>query len=298
MNGVNWSSRLMARFSRSVAREDSAVRPAFHDAAVQRQFDCDGFVVVPFIDPERLEQLRQLFATVDSGIGSGFYVSLHSSDVSHRVAVGEGLQRICGDLPARYLRDYRMLVGTFAVKFPGPGSEQGAHQDLSFVDESRFASVNCWFPLTEVGADDGPLMVMKGSHRLFPKNRGPFQPLFHRPGLRDVIVSRYLIAPKVKVGEAILFNSRLVHYSPPSTGARARVAVLLSTIPREVEPRFFYTHPDGGIEVFKVAADFFYRFDPRAEPADGTSLGRLSEAPPVITETDIARFYRQHPELR
>ncbi len=286
MTGVNWPLA------------SANIREAFLDPGLQERVDRDGFVVVPFIDHERIDQLRELFASMDSGIKSGFYVSMHSRQAEHRVAVGEGLARICGELPGRYLRDYELLLGTYAVKIPGPDSTQGVHQDLSFVDETKFVSVNCWFPLARVGPEDGRLMVMKGSHRLFPSVRGPVQPLFQAPGLRDVIVDRYLTTLDVAPGEAVMFSSRLVHYSPPNRGAHPRLAVSLTTIPAEATPRFYCPHPEGGMELLEVASDFFYRFDPTTRPTSGTSLGRVPFDPSEISSADIERFYDQNPELR
>jgi hypothetical protein len=37
------------------------MRNVFHDPALQKQFDKDGYVCLPFISPEKVEMLKQAF---------------------------------------------------------------------------------------------------------------------------------------------------------------------------------------------------------------------------------------------
>jgi hypothetical protein len=37
------------------------MRNVFHDPALQKQFDKDGYVCLPFISPEKVEILKQAF---------------------------------------------------------------------------------------------------------------------------------------------------------------------------------------------------------------------------------------------
>jgi ectoine hydroxylase-related dioxygenase (phytanoyl-CoA dioxygenase family) len=46
------------------------------------------------------------------------------------------------------------------------------HQDWIMVDESKYRSINCWFPLTTLGENSGAFFVMPGAHTQFPGLRG------------------------------------------------------------------------------------------------------------------------------
>src|SRR5436189_970143 len=123
-----------------------APRLTFRDAGLQAAFDRDGYVVVPFVDRSRLDEIEAVYRRVESGIHEGFYASLHSPNADYKRTVDHELRRIC-DAPARaLLLDYRTIVAAFAVKAPGVRSELPVHQDWNIVDESRFTSASIWFP--------------------------------------------------------------------------------------------------------------------------------------------------------
>jgi len=266
-----------------------AARPTvFRRPDLEAQFERDGFVIVPFLQPAVCAAIRALFDRLESGIASGFYSSLFSASREYKAAVDREIRAAVGDAPGVYLDGYRPLVANFVVKMPGPESDLPVHQDWNIVDETRFASVNCWFPVTRVGEREGPLMVMKGSHRLFNELRGSPRFPSALDDLRGLIRERYLTRLEVAVGEAVIHDNRLVHASPANRSASPRVAVCLNMIPAAAEPWHYFRGDDGTVECYRVAADFFTSFRIGDKPR-GDLLGTLRDYhPEPVTPAQLA----------
>jgi Phytanoyl-CoA dioxygenase (PhyH) len=207
-------------------------RPVFRESGLQRTFDRDGYVIVPLRDHAgAIAALWSLYHERPSGIESGFYSSTHSRDAAYKSRVSRGIKELCAALAQSYLADYRPLGGNFVVKFPGGQGELPVHQDWTMVDEARFSSVNCWIPMMEIDRRNGPLMVVKGSHTFLDTPRG--SPSYPSPldGLRDTIRDRYLTILTPAVGQMVIHDHRLIHYSPANHSDAPRVAAALGIVP-------------------------------------------------------------------
>ncbi len=255
-------------------------RPLFRQPELQQRFERDGYVVVPFLPPETCARILALFERLDSGIVSGFYSSLFSASRDYKESVDREIRALVGEAPAAWLDAYRPLVANFVVKLPGPASDLPVHQDWNIVDERRFRSLNCWFPLTEVGEAEGQLRVMPGSHRLFGGLRG--SPAFPSEVdlVRDAIRERHLVPLSVKVGEAVIHDNRLVHASAANLSQAPRVAVCLNMIPEAAQPLHWYRAPDGTVECFHVDDGFFTSFQIGERPT-GTPVAALADYRPA-----------------
>lgn len=236
-------------------------RKVFRESRLQRAFDRDGYVVVSFDDHAPIiSSLWDLYNEHPSGIASGFYSSTHSEDVSYKTHVSNQIKQIFTATADRYLSDYRPVGGNFLVKLPGARGELPVHQDWTMVDESRFSSVNCWIPMMEIGGQNGPLMVVKGSHAFLDTPRG--SPRYPSPldGLRDVIRDNYLTELTPPVGSMVIHDHRLIHYSPANRSNVPRVAAALGMLPAEAQFLHYYLGPDGSGVRFQVPDDFFTTF--------------------------------------
>ncbi len=73
---------------------------------------------------------------------------------------------------------------------------------------------------------------------------------------------------EVKAGEALLFNQRLVHFSPPNTSEEIRYSIISSLIPSEADALLYYKEQDDSISVFKMKDDFFNNYNNFLEEKD------------------------------
>ena len=103
---------------------------------------------------------------------------------------------------------------------------------------------------------------MKGSHK-FPLNiRGAGIPSKYGSHFSDA--KKYLTPIKVKVGEALLFDSRLLHYSPPNYSRKSRTAIINNIIPTDAQTRCLHGKGDGNeldVNHYDVPEDFFIHYE-------------------------------------
>jgi Phytanoyl-CoA dioxygenase (PhyH) len=121
-----------------------------------------------------------------------------------------------------------------------PGQGPSPHRDATPVASTTESSgqVRLWFPLTELGDGDGSLALAVGSHRI-PDRAARTPPLPHvlHPDL-ETIYTRWIPfeedlaplwrTPRLRVGDAIVFRSDVVHTSAPNDGRFLRISVVLT----------------------------------------------------------------------
>jgi ectoine hydroxylase-related dioxygenase (phytanoyl-CoA dioxygenase family) len=150
------------------------------------------------------------------------------------------------------------------------------HQDLTFVDESRYESFGLWCPLVDTDAVNGCLQVIAGSHLAAgePRASGLSHPY------------RRAEAPKVttvpmRAGDVMVFSQKLFHGSPPNRGSGKRIAFGALLVPREAQLYCYYvddTSP-AKMEVFAVDDAFFTRYPYGTRPAGVPRSALLARQP-------------------
>ena len=149
------------------------------------------------------------------------------------------------------------------------------HQDWSFVDEQRAASVGLWIPLTDVDLSTGCLQVVPGSHAFPHAPRAACTP-FAYPQLVAQLKSECLETVPMKAGQAMLFDNRLFHCSPANIGSAQRIAATAVIVPAGCTMRYYHLvdrDRPNDVEVFEVPDDFFLYHTPGTRPRNSTSLG-------------------------
>ena len=104
------------------------------------------------------------------------------------------------------------------------------HQDITFVDESRYQSLALWCPLVDTDPGNGCLFAAPGSHRWNTGPRGPGTPYPYRA--LDTAIQKRLTAIPMRAGSAVIFCQKLFHASPPNRSGGTRVAVTGLVVPQ------------------------------------------------------------------
>jgi hypothetical protein len=277
-----------------------ALRNVFRDSELNRRFAEDGYVVVPFLTTSDLSSLQKAFTELHPGDLPPFYTTIWgTTDTAHRRAVYEAIRPIVDPGIAAVLDDYKMCVGVYLVKEPQQQqSVVPMHVDTSFVDESRFVSINLWCPLTDVDAENGCLDVVSGSHhhgaQLRPTSRDPVgcHP-FH--DVMPLLKEKYARRVEIKAGNAVIYNSRLLHGSDPNRSTRRRVVVGCVIVPREAAILQSVLISPTEAESFEVTDPFFWSFRVGERPTDLKSLGVVKHYIGQFTEADVlsSRHFHQ-----
>ncbi|MFN8016906.1 MAG: phytanoyl-CoA dioxygenase family protein [Acidimicrobiales bacterium] len=230
-----------------------------------------GSVVVPLLAPAAARDLRDRWLRLHpsqrvehhEGQPPDFEGDFSNPDLAFRQASAAAIRTIAGDAAgARFVR--RRAAGhAMLVKWPTPPSAMdfddvpaAFHVDTSFVDErGGDRSHLVWIALQDTTAEDGALQVVPGSHRIAPSLRGiDVMPdwIQHRAVFADAAVT-----VELRAGEALVFDTALVHRSTPNLGASPRLAATILMVPEEAPLRAMRLAPDGQIEVVAVPEAFF-----------------------------------------
>lgn len=199
-----------------------------------------------------------------------------SEDAAYRARVSEEIGAVFTSKLQGLLCDYRFCFGNFVTKRAGTSEGIPIHQDATFVDESRFESVNFWVTLNGVNRENGCLRLMPGSQTLNLAPRGTNR-RFPYPQFETLIGERYLVDMPIPRGWACVMNQRTFHTSYPNNTGTHRICASALAVPAESTLLYLFQRPDEGsdrIDVFDVD-DAFYRFRIYGAP--------VSDASPIAT---------------
>lgn len=199
-----------------------------------------------------------------------------------------------------YLHDTQVFTASFVIKEPNPTGVVPPHQDWSFVEnEVDHCSVTCWIPLQDVNMDNGCMGVIKGSNHFFESYRPSPSPQVETPLKKHMFtIFPFLELIEMKAGEALIFNNKTIHASPPNITNQTRLAVGLGFTQKEAEIRHYYLKPgtQDTLLKYKITPDFFLKYDnaqlselyDKGEVING--VGEPEEIPYVFEDLDAPEF--------
>lgn len=260
----------------------------FADEQQQQQFERDGYIVVDLYTPEQIAELEALYKRLHPIDEQGFFPSTFSADKNYRTEADKEIRRICDTWISKNLVDYQVMCGSFIVKYPGPASVMGVHQDMTLVDETKYTGINIWCPLVDLNDYNGVLHLIKGSHRVIPTYRGSTI-----AGLYDDVqqeILQYMEPLYLRAGQAVIFDQSIIHYSPPNLGDGIRITTNVYFTHKDADFQICYWNKDMGnkIEVFEQDNTFMTNFEQFGEnifdrPKIGNSKGLYDYNFPKLT---------------
>lgn len=277
--------------------QSPSVRPAFRDPDLQRRFDAAGFVIVPCLDAERVARLRAAYDAAETKIiTQPFSASLMSDEPDYRKRVNEAIFDACTEPLAAILDDYRISYAQFFTKRSGTPFTLPLHQDPTFLDETRFESLNFWIPLVDVSPLNSCLRVVPGSHKLNLQLRAQV-PRFPYPELVAAIEKRFLFDCTMPAGYACVMSARLMHGSHANMTPDHRMAASAVAVPVESDAWYvFQRREQGPFEVYAVGRDF-HRTHPFGAPPPAP-MRPFAELPYGFDPIDEAALDRALSEAR
>jgi hypothetical protein len=239
----------------------------FADETLQKEFDEKGYVTVPLLTNEKVEELTNFYATKNrrhegyDGTYAEFSVLNAEKDIRKSI-----FNEICSViLPAiqPFMGQVKPVLANFVCKDPSKGCVP-VHQNWAVVDETKYSSVSIWCPLVDVDEYNGALAFVDGSHKKFRGPRGGYADR-NFMNIEDDIISNYLTYVPVKAGTAIVLDDSIVHYSPPNQTGALRLAVQLIVIPVEAHMCYFSVKPTNNGEciadVYEVDEEYYLTMD-------------------------------------
>jgi ectoine hydroxylase-related dioxygenase (phytanoyl-CoA dioxygenase family) len=240
----------------------------FRDERQELLFRENGFVIVDdLLHPDAIADLWAFYArafrnkreVVPYACELPYYISIFDRDSTHKREVDERISSYVQQAVDALLLDYEVFYSNFMIKFPDDGQIE-AHQDFNFVDENHHTAFNLWCPLVDTDSQNGGLHVIAGSHSVFTTQRGPNLPKALTQ--YNDLLKRYSRCLPLKKGQAVLFDHKLVHYSPPNCTQDVRVAIQSVLKPREAAAiHYVYDQPTGRVRAHRVDKDFILEND-------------------------------------
>ncbi|MDI9339447.1 MAG: phytanoyl-CoA dioxygenase family protein [Sediminibacterium sp.] len=244
---------------------NTRIAPLFKDKDLQSQFEKDGFIKIPLLNEDEIIDLKKFYLELKhEHVGSyGFHVTLDSNDQSYITTVFSKLFSTLKPKLNAILQNYKTFTASYVIKEAGLQNIVPPHQDWSFVDESKFCSATVWIPLMDVNKNNGALSVIKGSHRLFNTPRNSPSPQ-SKSILSDHLfeVFPYVEVIDMEAGEALVFDNRLIHASPPNTSNQTRIGVGIGITQSDAQLLHYYEVPNSNlINVYEVEESFFEKYN-------------------------------------
>ncbi|MEG3918033.1 phytanoyl-CoA dioxygenase family protein [Microcoleus sp. T3_A4] len=129
----------------------------------------------------------------------------------------------------------------------------------------------------EVNEQNGCLQLVKKSNLLNSQLRALwiFEGFPYSQDILSIIQQQYLTSIRMKAGQALIYDKRLFHGSPPNTTATERVPAICSLVPQEILLHFCYRESPTSdkIGLFEVEDEFYNRYIVGEKPEDVKSLG-------------------------
>lgn len=239
----------------------------FKDENQQQFFEQNGFIKMPVLEGNEIEILKNYL--FESGIKKvndyGFYVAMDHDNKDLVAQMMDKIAEIAMPKLTPHLKDYQLITASYVIKDPNPKGVVPPHQDWTFVeDETKHCSVTCWIALVDTDMDNGCMGIIKGSHKFFNSVRPSPSPQVPSPLAKHMFsLFPYFELLPMKAGEALIFDNRTFHSSPPNITNAPRLAVGLSFTQKEAELRHYFLKP-GTKDVllkYKIDQQFFMKYD-------------------------------------
>ncbi|WP_421121889.1 phytanoyl-CoA dioxygenase family protein [Aquihabitans daechungensis] len=268
------------------------------DDALEAELDRSGWVVVPLLEPDEVQELRAFYLGESAGgehNPEGAYdptyaeFSVIHSRPEFRARAFDIICRVVGGRAAPLLDRFRPIVANYVNKPPGTGVVP-MHQNWTVVDEERFRSVSVWVALVDVTIGNGALEVLPRSHRALRTPRGMWAYEAFADAGPSIIDD--LVPVEVRAGEAIILDDALVHYSAPNDSSEDRLAIQLIMVPEAAQARFYERvgRSDDGhvVAVWEVEEPFFWDFWHGAgDAAHGRIVERITMPDELLSPAEL-----------
>lgn len=246
----------------------------FADSELSRLFVKQGYVVVRTGQKKLFEKIRaeydQLSKELDAEIKDKGFINTSELPVGE---VKRQQEQLIGNYADKLFENVfkpnsvDIQPEVFFVKPPKSSSEVAIHQDAVIVDERKKASFHCWIPLQKSDVDNGGLQVIPGSHKLTNPHRAfsvPWEFSKYTQVLAD-----YLMPVSMELGDILIYDRAVIHYSPPNLSEDWRVAMAYTVAERPLQFLHLLLNKEANeVEFYEVRSDFLLNEDPFSKPAN------------------------------
>ena len=270
------------------------VKPILSDPQKNKSLIEFGYVVVNnFLTDGEITKLLNFYQKSPVRTNQTFHTTHFSKDVSYKNEVNECIILNVERSIEEHFIDYNAVFANFMIKEAGGNNPMPLHADWTYVDEDSSSSYAIWIPLVDTNINNGCIGVIPYSQHLSHNVRGPRILQWEHPA-NDILIGGMGRLLPMKKGQALIYNHRTLHYSPPNNSGRVRPAINISLVP-EGEQIVHYTIPEEKNEILKFLVDdplFFLDYDNFQMPKHGKIIAKIPTPIPVFNDS-VPSFIEQ-----
>lgn len=230
------------------------MNPVLANSTLDEQLATHGFVTVPFLRIDKVQELINFFHENHQERVPGFYATAHSTDISFRKKMSAKIKMILEPVIAQYFQNCIPLGGSYVVKSNLQHERLNPHQDWNIVDEAQYRSYNIWIPLVDLTQENGAIRVAPGSHLWLDNYRGP--QISDCLAIHNETIWQNMQTLNMKAGEALIYDHRLFHASYPNLTEELRIAIVFGIVPIGAQMLHYYGN-GSEIDVYESSINFF-----------------------------------------
>ncbi len=225
--------------------------PVFRDEKLQQEFDENGFVKFKLFDAQQIERIHNFYLEHQDEHETiiekkKFHATNETSNAELIAKADSFIKELMMEEVNKHFRDYKVIAANYLIKQPDIKSELGPHQDLRFVDEEKYYSLNIWIATEATNKHNGCLRFIKGSHLWSDTIRPlPSYPWKYRNA--EQLLTENFTDVTTDIGECVVLNHACIHSSYPNLSEKIRVAAIMAIIPQDAEILHYFL-PDGNPE--------------------------------------------------
>ncbi len=239
-------------------------KPIFKDPSLQELYLQQGYVILPVLSSEKVEEMIQLHDAThptEAELPNCYNTSDDVPSLDEKRKVKNEIAKVLEPLFSDHLNGFKAIYANFIGKKPGENSNRDLHQDYSFCDERAFDGYNIWIPLHDITEKNSFFSIVRNSYRFFHSYRGRY--LRHRfENHSDKIMDQFCTNIYPKAGQALIYNTGSLHYTPNNISNATRVAISVMSIPEEAKVSLYQSceNKTEYIERYEVDEEFLLEY--------------------------------------
>lgn len=276
---------------------------------LEKEINKQGFSIINFLDEATLEKFRVKFNEVypDRTQFTGLYSSMMNVAHEKRKELHDFTITNLKPCIEKFAENYASPISLFYSRRPDKEYYLEWHSDPSIMLNQHLEPLyGIWFPLVDLEPENGTLKIIPGSHRLLNKLLFTYNTFKWSLEDKRALLEEYGIRFRLKAGQALIYDARMIHSSDPNYSEVDRDNVMIRL--NHLKSNYFRITSRSVTEnhaasLYKQDKDFFFSKAVKEhdmEPETGEYMGKMHLFYEDTSREKIASFldkYKSNQEV-
>lgn len=264
---------------------------------LEHQINKNGFAIIEFLTSKEIDLLKTTFENFfpDRTLFSGSFSSMSALDNEQRKNAHKAIQAIIQERLELLFEDFECPISLLYSRRPDGKHKLDWHTDPAFNLNEHYTPIyGIWCPLQEVNEASGGLKIIPGGHRIIPKlNLSYTQWKWPLEEYRELL-NDYGKSFNLTAGQAIIFDTRMIHGSDPNTSKMERDNIVMRILPKNSNYFKFIRSNQMGGQLFQVSSNHFFTAsakDHQLTPEENQACDFMYTFEYELTKTEIESYF-------